>query len=128
MAALLVAAVRPYSVADAVIVPVPTIATRRRVRGFDQSARLARACGTAFDHPVLLALAQTAHDAQRGRDRAARLLARGRFACIAPRLVAGVRIVLVDDVVTTGATLRDCAETLAGCGARVEDAFVLAYA
>ncbi len=128
LAALLVAAAASYVRDDAVIVPVPTVAARRRTRGFDQSARLARACGEAFDVPVLLALAQVAGDAQRGRGRDARLQAYGRFACSAPRLVAGAQIVLVDDVLTTGATLRDCAATLAACGAHIEDALVLAYA
>lgn len=128
LASLLVTATRTCGITDAAIVPVPTVASRRRVRGFDQSVRLARACGEALDLPVLELLEQTAHDAQRGRDRLARLRARGRFACVAPHLAAGMRIVLVDDVVTTGATLRDCAATLEACGARVEDAFVLAYA
>ncbi len=128
LAGLLVAAARDAALADAVLVPVPTLAARRRVRGFDQSVRLARACADALDLPVLLALSQTARDAQRGRDRRARLHARGRFACVAPHVVAGSRVVLVDDVVTTGATLRDCAQTLAACGARVTDALVLAYA
>ncbi len=127
-AELLIAAARPCAPGGAVLVPVPTVAARRRARGFDQSARLARACGAALDVPVLLALRQTSRDAQRGRDRQARLRASGRFACTAPQLVAGTRIVLVDDVVTTGATLRDCAATLRACGARVDHAFVVAYA
>jgi len=128
LAELLVGTIRPWAPPDAVLVPVPTIAPRRRERGFDQSARLARACGEALDLPVLLALAQISADAQRGRSRTQRLGARGRFACASPELVVGARIVLVDDVMTTGATLRDCAATLAACGARVEDACVVAYA
>jgi ComF family protein len=111
-----------------ILVPVPTTPRRRRARGFDQSVRLARALGARTDLPVLLALAQVAGDAQRGRSRAARLSARDRFACTAPDLVAGARLVLVDDVMTTGATLRDCADALARCGAVVEAAIVVAYA
>ena len=110
------------------LVPVPTTRGRSRARGFDQGVRLARALGVRTGLPVLLALAQTAGDAQRGRSRAARLAGRGRFACNAPELVAGTRVVLVDDVLTTGATLRDCAETLERCGAVVEAAVVIAYA
>jgi len=112
----------------AVLVPVPTANVRRRERAFDQSVVLANALGQAADVPVLAVLRQTAGDAQRGRSRAARLRAHGRFACTAPSLVAGARIVLVDDVMTTGATLRDCAATLECSGAAVRDACVLALA
>ena len=114
--------------AGAVLVPVPTTGRRRRARGFDQSVRLARALGERSGLPVVLALAQTAGDAQRGRSRGSRLAARGRFTCAAPELVAGARIVLVDDVLTTGATLDDCRATLERCGAIVPEAVVLAYA
>jgi predicted amidophosphoribosyltransferase len=112
----------------AVLVPVPTVDVRRRERAFDQSAVLANALGLVSEVPVLAVLRQTAGDAQRGRSRAARLRARGRFACTAPSLVAGARIVLVDDVMTTGATLRDCAAALECCGAAVREACVLALA
>jgi ComF family protein len=113
---------------NCVLVPVPTTRARQGARGFDQSVRLARALGARTDTPVLLALAQVAGDAQRGRTRARRLAARGRFACIAQELIAGTRVVLVDDVMTTGATLEDCASALDHCGARVSAAVVLAYA
>ncbi len=77
---------------------------------------------------MLIALAQVAGDAQRGRSRARRLAARGRFACIARNVIADATVVLVDDVMTTGATLEDCASTLERAGATVELAVVLAYA
>ncbi len=128
LAALLVERLMPFVPRDAIVVPVPTHAARRRERGFDQSVRLARACGLASDVPVVVALRQVAGDGQRGRDRNARLRARGRFACVAPELVAGASIVLLDDVLTTGATLRDCAATLAACDANVTAALVIAYA
>ena len=114
--------------ASAVLVPVPTTWKRRGDRGFDQSVRLAEHVGVRAGLPVLAALVQRAGDAQRGRSRAARLGARGRFACTAPQLVCGMTVVLVDDVVTTGATLRDCAQTLRGHGASVAGCLVLAYA
>ena len=97
-------------------------------RGFDQGHRLAQHLGSRTGHPVLLALRRRDADAQRGRSRAERLQARGHFICIAPELVTGMRIVLVDDVVTTGSTLLDCAASLQECGAFVREAVVLAYA
>lgn len=112
----------------AVFVPVPTAAGRRRERGFDQGVWLAQELGARMRIPVLLALRHCAGDTQRGRSRSARLAARGRFACTAAALVDGARIVLVDDVVTTGATLADCATVLRACGADVREALVLACA
>lgn len=128
LATVLAQRVLPRVARDAILVPVPTIAPRRRERGFDQGVRLARGCGEATERPVLVALSQVAGDGQRGRSRSARLRACHRFACTAPELVSELDVVLVDDVITTGATLRDCAATLAACGARVRGAIVLAYA
>lgn len=112
----------------AVLVPVPTTRERRGLRGFDQAELLARELAVRRCRPVLLALRHSAGDAQRGRSRSGRLAARERFACVAPRLVEGLHIVLVDDVVTTGATLADSAATLRKHGAFVRSAVVLAAA
>ena len=114
---------------NAVLVPVPTTARRRAERGFDQSVLLARAIALRHDRAMLEALRQRAGDAQRGRSRAARLRASGRFVCAegAARL-AGATVVLVDDVVTTGATLADCARAVRAAGGAVATALVLAYA
>ena len=111
-----------------VLVPVPTTAARRAERGFDQAVLLAREAGRLSGLGVLDILRQTAGDAQRGRSRLARLGARGRFRCSAGKLVDGVRVVLIDDVATTGATLRDCSAVLTAAGARVVGALVVAHA
>lgn len=110
------------------LVPVPTTPARRRERGFDQGILLARELARRTDLGVLEMLRQTAGDAQRGRSRSARLDAQGRFRCDNPQLIAGARVLLVDDVVTTGATLRDCAGVLSEAGAQVAGAIVVAYA
>lgn len=107
-----------------VLVPVPTTSARRRERGFDGCELIARNIPHAH---VLDGLVQTAGDRQRGRGRAARLAARGRFAWRGVPL-HGRTVTLVDDVVTTGATLGDCAAVLRMAGACVERAFTIAVA
>jgi len=109
-----------------ILLPVPTTPGRRAERGFDQGALLARELARCSGLGVLEILRQTAGDAQRGRSRIARLGARGRFYCDAAALVPGLEVVLVDDVTTTGATLRDCRATVEAAGARVSSGLVLA--
>ena len=118
----------PLLLPGRVLVPVPTTRARRAERGFDQGSLLAEALGRASGLPVLALLRQTAGDAQRGRSRAERLEAWGRFACASASLAEGSGVLLVDDVATTGMTLRDCARALREAGAAVAGAVVAAYA
>lgn len=110
-----------------VLVPVPTTAARRRERGFDGCRLMAQTISKHTGALVLPHLVQVAGDRQRGRTRDARLSARGRFAWRGQTL-DGVRVTLLDDVVTTGATLEDCAAVLRAAGAAVEKAIVVARA
>lgn len=101
---------------DAVVVPVPTHAERRRQRGFDHAEILARRLHRRTSLPFLGAL--TRHGPatrQLGAGRAQRRAAvRGGVGVW--RAVAGP-VVLVDDVHTTGATLDACARALREAGA-----------
>lgn len=110
-----------------VLVPVPTTGARRRERGFDGCALMAQVAAAVAGCAVVPGLALTRGDRQRGRDRAARLVARGRFEWRGGPL-NGTRVRLLDDVVTTGATLRDCAAAVRAAGGVVEDALVIANA
>ena len=101
----------------ACVVPVPLHGSRRRQRGFNQAADLARHVGL----PVVHALARTrATPTQTGLPAARRHRnVRDAFAPTrAGRALAGAVVVLIDDVCTTGATLDACARVLKEAGVR----------
>jgi len=102
------------------IIPVPLHPARRRERGYNQSELLARAMGLVTGFQVqpegLLRVAATPPQARMGRQKRLRNL-RGVFAAGAGCSSAGGDIVLVDDVLTTGHTLDECARVLMQQGA-----------
>jgi len=105
--------------ADA-IVPVPLHRLRLRLRGFNQSLLLAtevsRAVGVPAVEGLLVRIRATAPQA--GLQRAGRASnVEGAFRVALPEVVKGRSILLIDDVATTGATLRACAQALLRAGA-----------
>lgn len=111
------------------IVPLPLHDERLRQRGFNQALELARALARARRLPIdALSCRRTRNTpAQAGlawRERVKNL--RDAFACSAD--LSGARIILVDDVMTTGASLDECARTLKLHGAAAVTALVLARA
>lgn len=114
----LLAARLPRGARPDYVLPVPLSAARLRERGFNQALEIARAVAAAAGAPLAPRLAE------RRRDTAAQFeltLAeretnlRGAFACDAA--LEGAEVALVDDVMTSGATLGELAATLKRAGA-----------
>jgi ComF family protein len=104
----------------ALIVPVPLHRARHRDRGYNQSALLAGALSRRLRIPARHRLLRRVKDTgtQTHLTAAARLLnVRGAFHVASPRMAAGRSVLLVDDVMTTGATLDECARVLRKAGA-----------
>ncbi len=112
-----------------VIVPVPLHWRRLYWRGFNQAALLARVLARRMALPVDVdslarIRATVSQTAQSSKER--RRNVRGAFAVRRPERVAGKRVLLVDDVITTGATADECARVLKASGALAVDVFALA--
>lgn len=102
------------------ITAVPLYARRMRDRGFNQAALLAEGLARRVGLPFRSnAVSRFRATASQTRLTAAQRLhnVRGVFAVPRPRRVAHARIVLVDDVMTTGATVHECARVLRAAGA-----------
>lgn len=100
-----------------VLVPVPSSADTRSARGYDEAVLLARVAGRHLRMPVIEALGRTAAPAP----------VRGAvFEVIAAEKIRARSVVLVDDVVATGATLVACASALLREGARAVSAVTVA--
>jgi predicted amidophosphoribosyltransferase len=112
--AALAVAVAPEGVMDGTLVPVPAAPWRRRRRGFDAAEEIAAALASATGLSLTACLRRPDGPRQVGRRRPQRIANPPRI-----RVAGNVpeRAVLVDDVVTTGATLRACAQALRESGA-----------
>ncbi len=96
---------------------VPTTGRNQRRRGYNQAKLLAKEISSMCDLPLVTALARVQHVDQIGLNRNERLSAiKNNFVAIDG--FSGKRVLLVDDVITTGATLNECAKTLKQAGVK----------
>lgn len=104
---------------------VPLHKGRRRSRGYDQAQELAQCLAERLHIPYAAALRRVRRTKPQTRLNAARRIdnIKGAFAAVEP---AHGRVLLVDDVLTTGATASECADVLMQAGA--DSVFVLTFA
>jgi len=110
------------------LVAVPIHASRFRQRGYNQAQLLAGQLGKRLGvpSPAAVLLRQRATPPQHGSRAQRRRNVRGAFAVRRTAQVKDKRILLIDDVLTTGATLRECARMLLNAAAASVDALTLA--
>jgi len=112
------------------LVPVPLHPARQRERGFNQSEHLARILGTALNVPlaedVIRRVRNTPSQTDLGREQRQHNV-RQAFKADASQQTGG-RVLLVDDVLTTGSTLVACENALAEAGFVLMGAAVVALA
>ncbi|AGC69539.1 phosphoribosyltransferase [Thermoclostridium stercorarium subsp. stercorarium DSM 8532] len=112
-----------------IIIPTPLHPRRKRQRGYNQSELIASRLSYHMNVPalkgVLVKKINTPPQSRLGRgERLINLV--GVFSVKKPGLVKGRRILLVDDIMTTGSTLEHCAKALKNAGAAYIDAYVVA--
>ena len=122
----LAALLSPHLVGAPALVPVPTTRRRRAERGFDQSTLIAHLAGARASVPIAEVLEKIPGQSQQGQSRNARLAVRRRYR-IRRRVVLPRAAILIDDVVTTGATLADASMALEAAGMSVLGAWAVAW-
>ena len=99
---------------------IPVSRKRLRRRGYDQARLLSEALGGLLGVeavPLLEKIRDTAAQSKMGSAEKRRANISGAYRVLDPELVADKRILLIDDIITTGATMSECAKTLLLAGA-----------
>lgn len=114
---------------DTLVSHAPTAYSRIRMRGYDQSQLIAKAFAKKRRLSCVNALRRTTATRQVGSTRLERFgQLQNAFAVRSPSRLSGKHILLIDDVLTTGATLESAARVLLAAGVKTVDAAVVAHA
>jgi competence protein ComFC len=117
----------PYLKPDTVVISVATASSRMRQRGFDHTKILASEFAALRDLKYTNCLQKIGQKRQVGANRSTRLeQIEGSFSVIRPSRIVGRDVILVDDVLSTGATIAECAAVLRAAGAKSIKAAVFA--
>lgn len=124
--------IAPLQLAEKIdlIVPVPPDRKRKKERGYNQAEMIAKGLGIAMQRPVenLLVKKDTGKSQTKLDQAARRKNATGTYEAQIPPQFRGKHILLVDDVLTTGATIGNCAQALLTNDPQVKiSIFALAY-
>lgn len=117
----------PYLGAEYIVTHIPTATSRHRLRGYDQSQLVARAVARHLSVPYASLLERKGQSRQVGSTKTQRVAqAKTMFYVSKPQKVTGKHILLIDDVLTTGASLEAAARLLKAAGASRVNAAVFA--
>ncbi len=118
----------PYLPENTVVIPAPTASVRIRQRSFDQAVLIGQSLASSlnfrFEKDGLIRRTQTDQIGKRRNERIKQM--QNCFSVRSPQLIQGKSILLIDDVITTGATLESAAAILRRHGAKHVDAAVVA--
>lgn len=119
MARAMIWALRDTDISPDVVIPVPLAWRRLFHRGYNQATLLARPIADAFGIPIDLDCIRRAYRPDMGHKNPAQRAEniRGVFIVVHPDKIRGRKILLVDDVMTTGATFRELRRVLTNAGA-----------
>ncbi len=109
----------------------PLSRRRKRERGYDQAQLLARTVARELELPLcptLEKIRDTTPQSGLEESSARRANALGAYRCIAPDTVRGKQVLLIDDIITSGATASECARMLRTAGAKAVFCATLASA
>jgi len=114
---------------NAIIVPVPTATSRARQRGYDQAQLIAKALARRTGLPYTPALRRLGQHHQVGSTRdQRRAQLKDAYRCVHPSAIQNQHVILIDDVLTTGATLEAAGTAILANGAQRVSGLVFAQA